>query len=112
MTNARARSTAMILRRAAPASRSRSHRAQLGGRESGPRLHARDASKLEHGVQTAVHADQHRYPANGEQRSIDIGTSTAPRIMAEREPLIRHSEDDLGTDHEARHAQGMNLRSR
>ncbi len=59
-------------------------------------------SKIEHGVQSAVNANQRRYRANSKQSSVNVRASATPGVVTDCQLLIWHSEDDLGADHVTR----------
>src|SRR3990172_7556651 len=65
--------------------------------------------EIEHAVQTPVDADQGRYLPNRKECPIYIGSSAAPCIVADCQPLVWHSEYDLGTDHVTRQPNRVNL---
>jgi len=69
-------------------------------------------SEIEHGVQSAVDTNQRRYLVNGEQSPINVRASAAPGVVTDRQPLIRHFEDDRGADHVSAQTKGVHLRSR
>lgn len=69
------------------------------------------ASEIEHGVQTAMDANERRDLLNGEQSPVHVRTCAVPRVVTDRQFLIRHPEDDLGADHVTGQANGVNLRA-
>lgn len=47
-------------------------------------------------------ADEGRDLPNGEQGPVHVRTGAVPRVVTDRQLLVRQSEDDLGADHVAR----------
>ena len=56
-------------------------------------------------------ANERRDLPNGEQRAICVRTGAVPRVVTERQLLIRHPEDDFGADHVTGQTNGVNLRA-
>ena len=74
-----------------------------------PATFRKSLPKIEDGIQAAVHADKRRHLANGEQRAVNVGNGTVPRIVPDAEALVRHAEHDLGADHETGQAKRVDL---
>src|SRR5262245_1970058 len=73
---------------------------------------ASDSSlEIEHGVEPAMDADERRDASDREQRAVDVWSCARASVMADRQSLIRHAEDDLRADHKAWQADGVHLRA-
>ena len=46
---------------------------------------------------------------DGEQGPVHVGAGAVPRIVTDRQFLIRHAEDDLGADHITGQANGVSF---
>src|SRR3989304_345106 len=56
-------------------------------------------------------ANERRDIANGEQSPVRVRTCAVPRVVTDRQPLIRHAEDDLCADDVTGETNGVNLRA-
>ena len=68
-------------------------------------------SEIEDGIQAAMDADECRDLPNGEQGPVRVRACAVPRIVTDRQPLIRHPEDDFGADDVTGQTNGVNLRA-
>src|SRR5262249_10278504 len=55
--------------------------------------------------------DETSDPANREKSPADVGRGSGARVVADRKPLVRKSEEDLDRRHEARETKGVDLRA-
>ena len=91
--------------------------ANPGGPVITPRIHFRAPGgcglvgplEIEDRVQSAVQADQRRNFAYRQQSPSGVRAGAAPRVVPERQPLVRHAKDDLSTDDVPGQAYRMHL---
>ncbi len=58
-----------------------------------------------------MHTHRRRDLANRQQRTVGVRPGAVARVVADRQPLVRHPEDDLGADHVTGQSDGMHLRA-
>ena len=68
--------------------------------------------KIENGIESAMDPHERRDLPDREQSPIRVGACAVSRVVANRQPLIRHAEDYLGTYDVTRQAEGMDLGAR